>query len=166
METHEAAPMTRLVAVLGYSDRSTHELHPVCAARLARARDEVGPEDVVLFSGWARGTSAATEADLMATSWARPARMRLVDRGARTTLGNALGVARASRRVGADEVLLVTSRWHARRASLLVRAALAGSGTGVRVAAAPDALPPRAGAREVGAWLLVPLLALVAARSR
>lgn len=153
--------MTRLVAVLGFSDRSTPGLHPVCSARLARASKEARPDDVILFSGWARGTSVETEADLMAASWTVPARTRLVDRGARTTLGNAIGIARAARRVGADEVVLVTSGWHARRASALVRAALAGSGARLRVAPTPDALSPGRGVREVGAWVLVPLLVLL-----
>ncbi len=158
--------MTRLVAVLGYSDGTTTGLHPVCAARLARAAAETRPGDVVLFSGWSRHASAAAEADLMAASWAGAARSRLVDRGARTTLGNALGVARAARRSGADEVVLVTSRWHARRASTLARAALAGSGTRVRVASTVEPLSARRGLREAGAWAVVPLLALVAARNR
>lgn len=158
--------MTRLVAILGYSDRSTPDLHPVCSARLARAVEETLPDDVVLFSGWARGASVQTEADLMAASWTAPARTRLVDRGARTTLGNALGVARAAHRVGADEVVLVTSGWHARRAAALTRAALAGSGARLRVAPTSDPLSPGRGVREVGAWLLVPLLVLLAASNR
>ena len=49
---------TRLVAVLGFSDGRTTGLHPVCAARLARAEREVRAEDVVLFTGWARGRVA------------------------------------------------------------------------------------------------------------
>lgn len=158
--------MTRLVAVLGYSDGSTDALHPVCAARIARAAEEAGPDDTVLFSGWARGASAAAEADLMVESWEGPARARLVDRSARTTLGNALGIARAVRRVGADEVVLVTSAWHAHRAATLVRAALAGSGARLRVVVTDDPVTPRHGAREAAAWLLVPVLALVAVRSR
>ena len=51
--------------------------------------------------------------------------MRLVaDGDARTTVGNARAVAAAARHIGADEVVIVTSSWHARRARLLVRAAL------------------------------------------
>jgi DUF218 domain len=158
--------MTRLVAVLGYSDGTTSGLHPVCAARLARAADEAQPGDVVLFSGWARGQRASAEADLMAESWVGPAAARYVDRGARTTLGNALGVARAARRVQADEVVLVTSQWHARRAAMLTRAALAGSGARLNVAATGERLSARHGIREAGAWLLLPILAVVAARNR
>lgn len=157
--------MTRLVAILGYSDRSTSELHPVCAARLERALEEAAPDDVILFSGWARGSAPRAEADLMAASWTGPARTRLVDRDARTTFGNALAIARAARTVGADEVLLVTSRWHARRAVALTRAAL-GSHPRLRVAATAERLSAKHGAREAGAWLTAPVLALVAARSR
>ena len=98
--------MTRLVAVLGYSDSTTAELHPVCAARLARAAGEVGPDDVVLFSGLARaggldarGRPHGSHVD---DAGARTARR---SSRARTTLGNAIGVARAARRLGADEVV-------------------------------------------------------------
>ena len=158
--------MTRLVAVLGYSDRGAPGLHPVCATRLARAEREVSPHDVVLFSGWARRGGASAEADLMAHSWSRPVRARIVDRGARTTLGNAIGVGRATRRLEADEVVLVTSSWHARRAGLLVRASLLGSGATLRVVKTDETTTPRHGLRELVAWVAVPVLALVAARTR
>ena len=158
--------MTRLVAVLGYSDATTAELHPVCRVRLALAEQEARPGDVVLFSGWARGSGLTSEADLMVASWTGAACTRLVDRGARTTLGNALAVARAARRLPADEVVLVTSRWHARRAATLVRAALHGSGATLRVVPAEEPIPPERRLREAAAWLTVPLLAMVAARTR
>jgi uncharacterized SAM-binding protein YcdF (DUF218 family) len=158
--------VTRLVAVLGYSDGGTADLHPIAAARLARAAVEARPDDVVLFSGWARGSAPAPEADLMAHAWTNPARARLVDRGARTTLGNAIGVARVARRVGADEVVLVTSRWHARRAATLVRAALLGTTASVRVVPADTPLTTGRGLREIASWTIVPLLVVVAARSR
>lgn len=158
--------MTRLVAILGYSDGSADGLHPVCAARLERARVEAREDDVVLFSGWARGSSSHTEADLMAAAWAARARVRLVDRGARTTFGNAVGIARAARWTQADAVVLVTSGWHARRATALVRAALVGSGVGLQVAATDEESSGRRSARELGAWLFVPLLVLLAARNR
>jgi hypothetical protein len=158
--------MTRLVAVLGYSDSTTDELHEVAATRVHRATAEARPEDIVLFSGWARGGRRRAEADLMAARWTTPARARLVDRDARTTLGNAIAVARAARRVDASEVVLVTSRWHARRASALVRASLSGSGARLRVIATDEPTAPRRGMRELAAWMIVPVLALVAARSR
>jgi uncharacterized SAM-binding protein YcdF (DUF218 family) len=156
---------TRLVAVFGYSDGTTAGLHPIAAARLARAAAEARADDVVLFSGWAARGSAATEAELMANAWTTPTRRRFVDRGARTTLGNAIGVARAARHIGADEVVLVTSRWHARRAATLVRAALTGTAT-VRVVSADTSLTTGQGLREIASWTIVPVLAAVAARSR
>jgi uncharacterized SAM-binding protein YcdF (DUF218 family) len=156
----------RLVAVLGYSDSSTAGLHPVCAARLARAAAETRPDDVVLLSGGARGGASTAEADLMARAWSAPARSLLVDRGARTTLGNALGVARAAQRVGAEEIVLVTSRWHASRAGFLVRAALVGSGAALQVVVADETAAPGRSVRELLAWAVVPVLAVVAARSR
>ncbi len=158
--------MTRLIAVLGYSDSTTADLHPVCAARLARALAEARTDDVVLFSGWGRRSASAPEADLMARMWTTPARASLVDRRARTTLGNALGIARAAQLVGADEVVLVTSRWHARRAAVLVRAALSRSGAMLRVVTTDERVTPRHGLREAASWTIVPVLALVATRSR
>jgi uncharacterized SAM-binding protein YcdF (DUF218 family) len=153
----------RLIAVLGYSDRTAEDLHPICAARLARATEEARPDDVVLFSGWSRGIlHERTEADLMACEWNAPVRARLVDRGARTTLGNAIGIARVARELMLDEVVLVTSSWHARRASALVRAALAGSGSTVRIATTTEPSMIGHGLRELAAWTVVPLLALVA----
>ena len=158
--------MTRLVAVLGYSDGSTTELHPVCDARLERAAAVTRADDVVLFSGWRRGQAVAPEADLMASQWSTPTRALLVDREARTTLGNAVAVARAARRFGADEVVVVTSRWHAKRAGVLVRAALSGSGARMRLVAADEPNPRAHRLREAAAWLAVPVLAAVAARTR
>jgi uncharacterized SAM-binding protein YcdF (DUF218 family) len=158
--------MSRLIAVLGYSDGSASELHPVCAARLSRAEAEATPDDLVLFSGWARRGRPSTEADLMASSWLIPARAKLVDRRARTTLGNAIGVGQAARRYDVDEVVLVTSRWHARRAAVLVRASLRGSSASVRVVTTDEPASAARGLRELAAWTITPLLAAVAVRTR
>jgi uncharacterized SAM-binding protein YcdF (DUF218 family) len=159
--------MSRLVAVLGYSDAGGDvALHPVCVARVVRAEDEARPDDVVLFSGWARRGRAESEADLMATAWSGPTRRHIVDRGARTTLGNAIAVGRAARQLGVTEVVLVTSHWHARRASVLVRASLLGSGAKLRVAASAETATRAHGLRELAAWSVVPLLAFLAARTR
>ncbi len=158
--------MTRLIAVLGYSEGEREGLHPVCAARLARAQQESRPDDVVLFSGWRRNETSGTEADLMARAWTAPARARIVDRGARTTLGNVIGVGRAARIVHADEVVLVTSSWHGPRAYALARAALLGSHTALRVVTTDEPGTPARALRELLAWTLVPLLALVGARTR
>jgi uncharacterized SAM-binding protein YcdF (DUF218 family) len=60
----------------------------------------------------------------MREAWRGPDIPLVVDGDARTTLGNARAVAAAATELGATEVVLVTSSWHARRARLLVRAAL------------------------------------------
>jgi uncharacterized SAM-binding protein YcdF (DUF218 family) len=159
--------MSRLVAVLGYSEiGGDAAIHPVCAARVARAEAEAGSDDVVLFSGWARRGRATSEAELMAAAWNGMARRHLVDRGARTTVGNAIAVGRAARRLDATDVVLVTSRWHARRASVLVRASLLGTRARLRVATSDERMPGAHNLRELAAWSLVPLLALLAARTR
>ena len=51
--------------------------------------------------------------------------VRLVcDPTARNTMQNAAGIAALARELGVDEVVVVTSQWHAPRAGALVRAAL------------------------------------------
>lgn len=156
----------RLVAVLGYSDRRSHGLHPVCEARLARAQREARSADAVLLSGWARHRTHTPEAELMARAWTSPVKRVLLDRDARSTIGNVVGVARAARRVGADEVVLVTSGWHGRRASALARAALFGSGTKVKLATTQERATRGARMRELACWTVLPVLAVVAARTR
>jgi uncharacterized SAM-binding protein YcdF (DUF218 family) len=159
--------MTRLVAVLGYSGSAdASDLHPVCRARLMRGEHLARPGDTVLLTGWARRGHVESEGQLMAAAWSQRTQRRLVDHGARTTLGNAIAVGRAARQVGAREVVVVTSGWHARRAGVLVRAALAGTGALVRVEGTTETATPRAGMRELAAWLFVPLLALLAVRTR
>jgi uncharacterized SAM-binding protein YcdF (DUF218 family) len=152
--------------VLGYSSGSGAELHAVCAARVARAAEEAVPGDAVLLSGWARGRWHASEAELMARAWSGSAQRVLVDPRARSTYGNARSVARAARSLGATEIVLVTSGWHGRRATRLVRAAVRDSGPEVRLAGTGErgTLPDRL--RELACWLLVPLQAARAGRSR
>jgi len=114
----------RLVAVLGYSGRRHPGLHDVCAARLRHAEQLARAGDAVLLSGWARHTNGTGEAELMREAW-KGGEVELVsDATARNTRENALGVAKAARELGADEVVVVTSGWHAPRARTLVRAAL------------------------------------------
>jgi len=158
--------VSRLVAVLGYSDGTGASLHPVCAARLRRAAEVTTSEDVVLLSGWSRHGSAASEAELMAGAWRGPSRRVVLDRGARSTAGNAIGIGRAARSLGVDDVVVVTSSWHGRRAHALTRAALAGTGARVELVTTHEAQPHGSRARELACWSLVPLLALVAARAR
>jgi uncharacterized SAM-binding protein YcdF (DUF218 family) len=94
------------------------------------------------------------EADLMHGHW-RSGEV-LLDPHARNTRENALGVAKAARELGADEIVLVTSRWHAPRARALVRAAL---GREVPVSSSsPEGLPPpRLAVRELALLALLPL---------
>jgi uncharacterized SAM-binding protein YcdF (DUF218 family) len=114
----------RLVAVLGYSARRSDGLHALCAARLRHAEQLAASGDTVLLSGWARRRNGAGEAELMRTAW-NGAEVRLISDGtARNTRENAAGVAETARRLGASEVVVVTSCWHAFRARTLVRAVL------------------------------------------
>jgi hypothetical protein len=105
----------RLVAVLGYSPRRVDGMHDICAQRLRHA--ETLEADAVLLSG---------ESDVMEPQWAGPDVPLLTDGDARNTRQNAAGIAKAARRLNATEVVLVTSRWHAFRARLLVRSVLPG----------------------------------------
>ena len=59
----------RVVAVLGYSERSRPGLHRICAERLERASELARPDDIVVLSGWARGGSNDSEAELMRRAW-------------------------------------------------------------------------------------------------
>ena len=158
--------MRRLVAVLGYSVGSEAELHPICAARLRRAGEIVRPDDVVLFTGWSRNGTGASEAELMAHTWRGPSGTVVLDRGARSTAGNAIGIGRAARALGVDEVVVVTSSWHGSRALTLTRAALFGSGARVVLVTTDEARRRGSWARELACWSLVPVLAVIAARAR
>ena len=155
---------TRLVAVCGYSDGQDDGLHEICARRLRRAEQATRPDDVVLLTGWARGRSARSEAEQMARSWTASCRRVVVDSGARSTLANAVATARLARTLQADDVLLVTSSWHARRARALLRAALRGTGSSVEVATSDERPSPGTRLRELGCWLLVPFASLAAGR--
>jgi uncharacterized SAM-binding protein YcdF (DUF218 family) len=157
-------PAARVVVVLGYSDGGRCELHPVCAARLARAAEVSTSADVVVLSGWARVPGTASEAELMAQAWAGQAREVVVDPVARTTVGNAANALDDVRRVGARDVLVVTSRWHAPRAAAAFRLALRGTGARVTTASPRESRNLRAALRELPLWLLLP--AQVAAARR
>ena len=135
---------TRLVVVLGYSDGGTADLHPVCAARLAHAAELTTEDDVVVLSGWARtphGTSDAREV--------------VLDPDARTTVENLANAVNDVLRVGADEVVVVTSSWHAARAVAAMRWLLRRRGVGVR-AESPPGRSRRAAVRELLLWPLLP----------
>ena len=142
----------RLVAVLGYSPRRANGLHDICMQRLLHA--EGLEADAVLLSG---------EAELMRPAWKGPEVQFVTDGAARNTRENAAGVAEAARRLGADEVVVVTSRWHAFRARTLVRSLL----PGVRVSSSspPGRAPLTLLAREAACLVLVPYQLLRIRRS-
>jgi uncharacterized SAM-binding protein YcdF (DUF218 family) len=148
---------TRVVVVLGYSDGGRDRLHPVAAARLARAAEISTTEVVVVLSGWARVPGTRSEAELMVTAWEGKALELVVDPDARTTVGNAANALDDIRRVGAREVVVVTSRWHAARAKAAFRILLRGSGVHVTAASPPEPWNARAAIRELTLWALLPL---------
>ena len=76
----------------------------------------------------------------MAAAWRGRAREVVVDPDARTTVGNAINALDDVRRVGAREVVVVTSRWHAPRARAAFRLVLRGSGV-ARHGGVPDGSP-------------------------
>jgi uncharacterized SAM-binding protein YcdF (DUF218 family) len=146
----------RLIAVCGYSDGTESGLHPICIERMRLAEREARPGDVVLLSGWARHGTARSEAELMAGSWSAPCARVVVDSDAGSTLANVSAAARLARAVEAREVLLVTSRWHARRALALLRRAMHGSTTPLSVAATDERPTRAARLRELACWAVVP----------
>ena len=146
----------RVIVALGYSDGGRGQLHPVGAARLARAAEISTLDDVVVLSGWARVPGTRSEAELMAEAWTGSARELVVDPDARTTVGNAANALDDIRRVGALEVVVVTSRWHAARAKAAFRMLLRDSGVGVTATFPPERRNLRAGLRELPLWALLP----------
>jgi hypothetical protein len=135
----------RLVAVLGYSPRRSDGIHDICADRLRHA--EGLEADAVLLSG---------EVGVMRSAWnGSPVTLEL-DPEARNTRQNAAGIAEAARRLGAREVVVVTSRWHAFRARALVRAALRDDHVAVRSSSPPGRPPVALLAREVACLAALP----------
>ena len=106
----------RLVAVLGYSARRSDGLHAVCVARLRHAEQLARGDDTVLLAGWARRRNGAGEAELMRSAWNGAGVRLIAETTARNTRENAARVAETARRLGASEIVVVTSRWHAFRA--------------------------------------------------
>lgn len=147
---------TRLVVVLGYSDGGRGELHPVCAARLERAAEVTTSDDVVVLSGWARVPDSHSEAELMRAAWRGAAREVVVDPDARTTVDNMANAMNDVLRVGAGEVLVVTSSWHAPRAKAALRWLLRSTGIKVR-AVSPPGKSRSAAFRELPLWFLLPI---------
>ena len=160
-----SAAQARVIVVLGYSDGGRGALHPVGAARLARAAEIATEEDVVVLSGWARVRGTRSEAELMAAAWRGNARELVVDPDARTTVGNAVNALNDIRRVGAREVVVVTSRWHVPRAKAAFRLLLRGSNVRVVAVSPPDPRDLRASVRELPLWALLPAQLAASRRS-
>ena len=146
----------RVVVVLGYSDGGAGELHPICAARLRVAETVATADDVVVLSGWDRKHGTGSEAELMAAAWNGSSAELVVDPDATTTVGNLVNAMNDVLRVGAREVVVVTSRWHAPRAKAVMRWLVRHTGIRVR-AATPDDRSLRASLREVPLWALLPV---------
>jgi uncharacterized SAM-binding protein YcdF (DUF218 family) len=147
--------MTRVVVVLGYSNGDAAGLHPVCAARLEEAARLATGDDVVVLSGWARSAGARAEAELMADAWRGDCRELVVDPDAQTTVDNVANAVNDVLRVGAKEVVLVTSGWHALRARTALRILLLHTGIKVRSSSPPGRSLPHA-LRELTVWPLLP----------
>jgi len=153
----------RLVVVLGYSDSGRGELHPECAARLERAAEVTTADDVVVLSGWARVPHTYSEAELMRAAWRGAAHEVVVDPDARTTVENVANALNDVLRVGAKEVVVVTSSWHAPRAKSALRWLLRHTGIRVRSVSPPGG-SRRAAARELVLWPLLPFQLWAAGR--
>ena len=145
----------RVVVVLGCSDGASDELHPVCAARLARAAEVTTQDDVVVLSGWARVPDTHSEAELMRAAWRGTARELVVDPDARTTVENLANALNDVLRVGARQVVVVTSSWHALRAATAMRWLLRSTGIRVRTES-PAGRSTCAALRELTLWPLLP----------
>lgn len=146
----------RVVAVLGYSARRGGGIHPICAARLAHAERLAEGADAVILSGWGRRRGHEAEAELMRAAWRGPAVPLVCDADARTTAENAANVAAAASELGARELVVVTSRWHRRRARALLAAATRGR---MQVSVETPAGRPTVAlrARELACFALLPI---------
>jgi uncharacterized SAM-binding protein YcdF (DUF218 family) len=104
----------------------------------------------------------------MRDAWPSPCGQLVCDRTARSTADNAANVVAAADALGVSELVVVTSRWHRRRARILFRAALRGRKVRLSVEGAPGPRPPAVVARELVCLVLVPfqLVRLRHARQR
>lgn len=151
-----ATERKRLVAVLGFSTRGVDGLHPLCTGRLRHAEGLAEGAGAVVLSGWSRDATRGGEAELMRAAWVGPDVPLVCDTTARNTMQNASGVASLARELQADEVVVVTSRWHAPRAGLLVRAALGDAEVHVHTSSPRGRLQPRLLVRELACLAALP----------
>ena len=91
----------------------------------------------------------------MRAAWRGAAREVVVDPDARTTVQNLANALNDVFRVDASEVVVVTSSWHARRATAAMRWFLRRRDVGVR-AESPPGRSTRAALRELALWPLLP----------
>jgi len=147
----------KVVVVLGYSNGRTEGLHPICAARLQRAVAEAADADAVVLTGHGRRPGALPEAELMRAAWRGRSTRLVCDPTARITAENAARVAALVRDLGATEVVVVTSWWHSVRARLFFHALLGRRRTRLRVIATARPWSPWLLARELAAFVLLPL---------
>jgi uncharacterized SAM-binding protein YcdF (DUF218 family) len=163
------APVTAeggtIVVVLGYSERRSDGLHPICAARVQAAAGLANGARTVVFSGSSRRPGRAAEAELMRRAWTDCPTEVVCDEEARVTAETAAYVAALAQSLGAREVVAVTSWWHRPRTALLFRSVL--PGVRVEVVGVRTPWSARLLLRELGAFPLVPLqLALARSRRR
>ena len=161
-----SGPSPRVIVVLGYSDGGRGALHPIGAARLARAAEVSTADDVVVLSGWARAPGTQSEAHLMAAAWTGSAAEVVVDPDARSTVGNAFNALNDIDRVGAREIVVVTSRWHVPRAKAAFRLLLWQHHVSVRATFPPEPANLGALVRELPLWPLLPAQLWHAQRQR
>lgn len=139
----------RVVAVLGYSQRRDRQLHRICAERLAHAQGLAEGALAVILSG-------TPEAELMRAAWTGPEVELICDPHSRSTAQNARNVAAAARKLGAEELVVVTSPWHRTRVRLLLGLALRGSGIRLTVEGPSGRRPPLLVVRELACFALLP----------
>jgi hypothetical protein len=137
-----------VVAVLGYSRGGSGDLHPVCAWRLEHAQRLAASSATVILSG---------EAELMRAAWSGPDVVLVCDPEARSTADNARNIARTALALGADELVVVTSRWHGLRAAVLLKAALRGTSIRFTLAMPDGPRPALLLARELACLALLPV---------
>jgi uncharacterized SAM-binding protein YcdF (DUF218 family) len=150
-------PPKRLVAVLGYSSRRDPELHAICRSRLEHAAREFREGDAVVLTGGRHRSLGRPEAEAMRDAWRGPATAVLLEDAARSTAENAAHVRAVAGELGVGEVVVVTSRWHSRRALALFRRAFRGTGIAVTAAPAPTAASPALLLREAACYAALPV---------
>ena len=165
----ETPPVSRprVIAVCGYSDgRVTgpaRDLRGAPSPRRAGGRRRRHRPPLRL--GAARERRVGGGADGRGVD-ARRAASSSSTASARSTFANVRAAARVAREADASEVVLVTSGWHGRRAAALLRAALRGPGTAIRLATTDEPPSVSTRLRELACWTVVPLARLSASASR